>query len=214
MRLPLKHLRSTEGHRQRSINDSLPSRPHPLSPPPSPFTPFSSSVTPSTFFPKDNPRWPFCLLSEIACSEIDRRLRPTDVCSAATALTLRYRKNIIGFLYPHLLLLAFFLTHRLPLIRFLRSAWERARARRAPPIHTVASWEESAPRTYKYIYFFFNIRALCNIVLCEKKFIAEKSALLSGIKCVSFFSRVWFTWENFGLISYSPVWCILYCSKI
>lgn len=53
---------------------------------------------PPLFFPKDNPRWPpFCLLSEIACSEIDRRLRPTDVCSAATALTLRHRKNIIGF---------------------------------------------------------------------------------------------------------------------
>lgn len=87
--------------------------------------PFHSPLPP--FFPKDNPRQPpFCLLSEIACSEIDRRLRPTDVCSAATALTLRHRKNIIGFSF-----LIFFLTHRLLLFGFF-SAWERARAKRGP----------------------------------------------------------------------------------
>lgn len=44
------------------------------------------------------------------CSEIDRRLRPTDVCSAATALTLRHRKNIIGFSF----FVVFFLVVLLP----------------------------------------------------------------------------------------------------
>lgn len=56
------------------------------------------------------------------CSEIDRRLRPTDVCSAATALTLRHRKNIIGFssfvLFFSFFFAFFLLMHHL-LIRFL-----------------------------------------------------------------------------------------------
>lgn len=105
-----------------SINDSLhlaPRRLPPLGPPP---TSFLRKITHGGHLFVCSAR----LLGP--CSEIDRRLRPTDVCSAAAALTLRHRKNIIGFSFLiFFFFVSFFLMHHL-LIRFLPT-WEQARVR-------------------------------------------------------------------------------------
>lgn len=123
-----------------SINDSLLLAPHPLPPGRPPLIPpqlflFFRKITHSGHLFVCSVR----LLGP--CSEIDRRLRPTDVCSAATALTLRHRKNIIGFSF----FVVFFFVVLLPscsssspfswCITFLfgffhiLSAWEQARVR-------------------------------------------------------------------------------------
>lgn len=88
------------------------------------------------------------------CSEIDRRLRPTDVCSAATALTLRHRKNIIGFSFLIFFFFSsFFLMHHL-LIRFLPT-WEQARrAFYSSPVRDFGTLENPfCACTYQYFKY-------------------------------------------------------------
>lgn len=180
------------GHRQRSINDSLSS-----------LSTSSLRLLPS-FFPKDNPRWsPFCLLSEIACSEIDRRLRPTDVCSAATALTLRHRKNIIGFSFL-IFFLVFFLTHCLLLFGFFSGLGTSPREERRP-LSTVGSWE----RARKYFFTYHHVR--CSLQYCVTY--VEKN--LSRKKARTFYlSRLFFhslTWRERTLGQFDTLWFDIFC---
>lgn len=114
-------------HRQRVDQRFSPSRcasltPHPVPPPPPTSLFFLRKITHGGHLFVCSAR----LLGP--CSEIDRRLRPTDVCSAATALTLRHRKNIIAFSFLISFFASFFLMHHL-LIRFLSDLGTSPRAR-------------------------------------------------------------------------------------
>lgn len=105
MQLPLERLR-TKGHRQRG-RSAIPSIP----------ILFSFLSFPFFFplsFPKDNPTGATFLFAQQDCLPLARKLtedwRPTDVCSAAAAITSRHHKNIVGFLLLHFS--SFVLLHR------------------------------------------------------------------------------------------------------
>lgn len=100
-----------------SINDSLHHARRSLPPADLTFSPFFRKITHGGHLFVCSVR----LLGP--CSEIDRRLRPTDVCSAATALTFAPPQKYHWVLSPLIFFSAlFFLMHQL-LIRFL-PAWE------------------------------------------------------------------------------------------
>lgn len=169
MRLPLKHLRSTDAtDKGRSTILSHLGAP---------------SFPPSPFFPKDNPTMAIflfaqrdCLLGNWPKIAADRRL----LCGHG--LNFAPPQKYHWLLFPHLL------PRLLPdaspsLIRFLLGLGTSPREEKLR-LHTVASWE----RAEHFFFFFHYSRMHCNIVLGEKKFNAIKSACFMWYHvCLSFF---------------------------
>lgn len=154
MRLPLKHLRSTgPPTKGRSTILSISLRvAYPHSGPP--LTSFLRKITHGGHLFVCSAR----LLGP--CSEIDRRLRPTDVCSAATALTSRHRKNIIGF-FPHLLLLCLLLPDAPPSYSVSSNLGTSPRAFYSSPVSRERLFGTLENRFYVCIYQ-FTLTVLCD----------------------------------------------------